>query len=287
MKKVKQLQQYPAGIKEFFRLYPQERNWDKFRNYTDYKNALDETAYEELRKTLADVQHGLCVYCEADLIAEYKNYPPRIEHFCPKSFDKDDNVNWTLEIVNLFAACQGGTKKYYGSDNTDKSKFYYADKGNKSCDAVKNDKVPDLCVSKKLQNKYEVIKILKPSDIPERPVIFKVTINGEHEGKLSENRKQINDNEITDKAKNTIIELNLNCDRLVDARIAVIYKLKEASYSLDDNASDEQIKQSQIELAKQFLFDKDGKPAEFFTTIRAFFKEIAEDILSKQPQSWI
>jgi enoyl reductase-like protein len=118
-----------------------------------------------------------------------------------------------------------------------------------------------------------------------------VTINGEHEGKLSENRKQISDNEITDRAKKTINALNLNCDRLVDARQEVIRKLKEASektlYGLGDNASYEQIKQSQIELAKQFLFDKDGKPAEFFTTIRAFFKPLAENILSQQPQDWI
>ena len=67
--------------------------------------------------------------------------------------------------------------------------------------------------------------------------------------------------------------------------------IKEASekalYSLGDKASDEQIKQSQIALAKQFLFDKEGKPAEFFTTIRAFFKQIAEEILSQQPQYWI
>jgi len=56
---------------------------------------------------------------------------------------------------------------------------------------------------------------------------------------------------------------------------------------LGDNASYEQIKQSQIELAKQFLFDKDGKPAKFFTTIRAFFKPLTEDILSQQPQDWI
>ncbi|HIE00795.1 MAG TPA: hypothetical protein EYP59_10995 [Thiotrichaceae bacterium] len=71
----------------------------------------------------------------------------------------------------------------------------------------------------------------------------------------------------------------------------MINKLKQASekalHRLGDNASDEQIKQSQIELAKQFLFDKEGKPAEFFTTIRAFFKLIAEDILSQQPQNWI
>jgi len=226
MKKVKQLQQRPAGLEAFFRQYPQERNWDKFRNYQSYKNALGETAYEELRKALVEIQHGLCAYCETDL-TEYKNYPPRIEHFCPKSFDKDGSVNWTLELINLFGACQGGSKKNYGSNDANKSKFYWADKGNESCDAPKSEKVPDWCISKGLHNNYEVIRILKPSDIPESPVIFKVTINGEHEGKLSENRKQISDNEITDRAKNTINVLNLNCDRLVDARQEVIHKLKE------------------------------------------------------------
>lgn len=172
-----------------------------------------------------------------------------------------------------------------------KSKFYWADKGNESCDAPKSEKVPDLCILKGLHNNYEVINILKPSDIPESPAVFRVTINGEHAGELSANRKQFGENEITDRAKNTINALNLNCDRLIDARQKVISKLKEASekalHNLGENASYEQIKQSQIELAKQFLFDNEGKPAEFFTTIRAFFKNIAEDILSQLPQNWI
>ncbi|MEN8219853.1 MAG: hypothetical protein ABFS56_26590 [Pseudomonadota bacterium] len=110
MKKVKQLQQRPDGLEAFFRQYPHERNWEEFRNYQAYKNAHDETAYEELREALVEIQHGLCAYCETDL-TEYKNYPPRIEHFCPKSFDKNGNFNWTLESINLFGVCQGGTQK--------------------------------------------------------------------------------------------------------------------------------------------------------------------------------
>jgi len=290
MKKVKPLQQRPDGLEAFFRQYPHERNWDEFRNYQAYKNAQGETAYEELREALVEIQHALCAYCETDL-TEYKNYPPRIEHFCPKSFDKNGSFNWTLESMNLLGACQGGTQKNYVVMMPNKSKFYWADKGNESCDAPKSEKVPDLCILKGLHNNYEVINILKPSDIPESPAVFRVTINGEHAGELSENRKQIRENEMTDRAKNTLNALNLNCDRLIDARREVISKLKEASekalHSLGDNASDEQIKQSQIELAKQFLFDKEGKPAEFFTTIRAFFKKIAEDILSQLPQNWI
>jgi len=56
MKKVKQLQQRPEGLEAFFRHSPHERNWEKFRQYPDYKNAQGETAYEELRTALVRTQ---------------------------------------------------------------------------------------------------------------------------------------------------------------------------------------------------------------------------------------
>ncbi len=143
--------------------------------------------------------------------------------------------------------------------------------------------MPDLCDP---SGQQADIDILKPSDIKADPPVFKVTCTGKNTGKLSENRKKIKEKNITDKAKQTITELNLNCTRLVDARKAVIEKLKE-DYEFEVLKLGNEPSYALNKLAHQYLFDCNGKPAEFFTAIRAFFGEIAEDILSKQPKNWI
>lgn len=67
MKKIKPLDSIPPGLQNFLEQYPNERNWNSFKNYPGYKNDKNQRADKELLNALIEVQHGLCAYCEIDL----------------------------------------------------------------------------------------------------------------------------------------------------------------------------------------------------------------------------
>ncbi|RKZ53982.1 MAG: hypothetical protein DRR16_12770 [Candidatus Parabeggiatoa sp. nov. 3] len=66
MKNVKQLDRVPASLQQFLKGYPPnkraKKDWNAFRNNEGGKT------YSNLIQALSNIQHGLCAYCEINLI---------------------------------------------------------------------------------------------------------------------------------------------------------------------------------------------------------------------------
>jgi uncharacterized protein (TIGR02646 family) len=276
MKKVKQLDNAPPGLQHFLEQYPDERDWKVFKNYQEYRDNKNQRADKELIDALIEVQHGLCAYCEIDLTET--PYDSQVEHFHPKC-DRNNQINWTYKITNLFAACKGGTSKIIfgtGSKFYTSKRFLEPEKENHSCGDPKANKIPGVD-----------IELLKPSELP---LISLFSIS--RDGKINiyeHNCHQSGINSV--QVENTIQELNLNCARLKDARMEVFEKIKDTfeneMVALGETATDAEIKDLQLRLAEQFLFEKNNLLGEFFTTIRSYFGLAAETILEKNFERWI
>ena len=110
MKKIKHIQAMPTSLLRFLQEFPptnrQIKDWEAFRNDESGKT------FRELIEALTKVQHGLCAYCEINLVKRVEGqlvYDREIEHFHPKS-DISHQTDWMFEITNLFAACKGGSE---------------------------------------------------------------------------------------------------------------------------------------------------------------------------------
>jgi uncharacterized protein (TIGR02646 family) len=272
MKQVKKLNVPPTNLQRFLQDYPPTTrhisDWDAFRNDNGGKS------YRELINELTHIQHGLCAYCEINLvkmIGEQAIYDREIEHFHPKS-DIPHQNDWMFEITNLFAACKGGSEtNLFG----EKAREGYKDtarclppiKKNLSCGGTDN--ILDE-------------KILKPSELPISPPLFSISI---FNGKISVDENACHQAGIDpEKAKATIKELNLNCKRLCQVRKRILKKL-DADYQKQraslGNPTFTQIDALLNQMTAQSLAIKpDGSLPAFFTTIRAFFGSRAETFLA-------
>jgi len=270
MKKVKQLNVLPTSLQRFLQDFPARNrhisDWEAFRNDNGGET------FRELINKLTHIQHGLCAYCEINLVKmveEQAIYDREIEHFHPKS-DIAHQSDWMFEITNLFAACKGGSEtNLFG----EKAREGYKDtarclppiKKNLSCGSTKKDKILDE-------------QILKPSELPISPPLFSVSILN---GAISVDEKACHQAEIDpEKAKATIKELNLNCRRLCQVRKRILKKL-DANYrklrANLENTTFTQIDTLLNQMTAQYLAVKaDGSLPAFFTTIRAFFGSRAE-----------
>jgi len=283
MKKVKQLDTLPADLQNFLKVYPHEKrdngDWNAFRNNEGGKT------YSNLIQALIELQHGLCAYCEINLIEN--DY--QIEHFHPKS-DISPETDWMFDILNLFAACKGGTQKnLFGAEtrHPDQTRCLPPIKKNRSCGEAKDDNVMDD-------------DIIKPSELPISPSLFSITRKPQ-EGmvkKVKEGALKVNKNACLQagidpkKVETTIDAFNLNCDRLCLARKTVLEKIEEdfelELVNLGKNPSDKKIKLVLKKMAEYNLaVNQDGTLPAFFSTIRLFFLPLAESVLAQTPQNGI
>ena len=102
MKQIQTLQAPTLGLVEYTNQSEGEPDWNKFRDYDDG------SAYRELRQALVNIQHGLCGYCEIDLICNDR----QIEHIIPRS-DPTSGAIHTLDPANMMACCIGGAAKTF------------------------------------------------------------------------------------------------------------------------------------------------------------------------------
>jgi uncharacterized protein (TIGR02646 family) len=278
MKKVKQLQSAPASLQDFLTEYPYEKRYIK-----DWKAFGNEggPAKHELMQALDNVQHGLCAYCEIELVKQTDKgliYDRQIEHFHPKS-DIPSVVDWMFEITNLFAACRGGSQIHlFGDDSSvkDDERCLAPYEKNYSCgEAKQDDNVDNL--------------ILKPSELPDSPSLFVVS----DDGAISVDFDACHQTGVNiTKALETIKRLNLDCTRLRNARQAIWEKLNDDLAnewdSLGDDATDDDFETLLAQMAEDmFTFEANEVLPAFFTTIRSFFGIHAETVLIQSPQNWI
>jgi uncharacterized protein (TIGR02646 family) len=244
-------------------------NWDPdFRDYaTPPFNAGHD--YKALKKRIIIDQGGLCAYCEKN-IGDGGVYLQKIEHYHPKSDKSTPGVNWGLQWSNVIAVCTGG-------EHDDRS--LHPLPANLSCDSHKNH-----WLDKKKTAAVTLLAMLSslqsPLAIDAFPNFFDFS---KADGKLVPNGVACNAYDTSIGAMpgttlkrlwETILALNLNCDRLCTERRLVLTQYNQ-EVARARKAGDVDFKSKVV----QKWFGK--RWPSFFTTRRSLLGKEAEDYLQE------
>lgn len=211
MKRVKKSAEPPAL--EAYRKACPLSEWESMRN-----DALHggKAAYDAIVATLEDDQGGICAYCEIKISRDSNT--TRVEHFVPKSL-KDPSTNWALNWGNLLAVCNGGSQL-----RSVPGHYLEPHKENLSCDDHKG-KVLGVT------NSHGVL--LDPLSLPAMlPLMYLEHASGKwniHNANVSSISWLGNTHPTVSSLVEHTIEkvLNLNCDRLVRARLIVLRTIEK------------------------------------------------------------
>ncbi|MCP5168805.1 MAG: TIGR02646 family protein [Hahellaceae bacterium] len=226
-------------------------------------------AYDACRMKLLADQGGICAFCEMGI---HDNDPLkcRVEHFHPKS-DITPAHNWALDWDNLLGVCAGGSYKYGTAPHTQEPLSQ-----NLSCDAHKD----QMIQSGKLSEQCEGW-ILNPLDIMANPSLFVIE---KSTGRLLPDTAQCatlpawpnnRHADLQALVQNTIDMLNLNCDRLSQARLALVRDIEHNKKKQREQGFSPQ--QGLSNLAAHYF--RQHWP-QFFTTIRICLGAYAESHLA-------
>lgn len=234
-------------------------SWPRFYNYDGSR------AYRELRDALVSLQHGLCAYCEIDLVENDR----QVEHVIPRNAVPEQ----TLDYRNMIACCRGGSaENQFGPAvlNQYRDEDRSLPPGNISCGQAKDERTGAL----------------DPRMLPTQPSLFRVRSNGEIEA----DDDACNTAGIpADKVRETIKILGLNVRRLRQAREkhrrALGDEVRKILSSLGNVPPETRLRNMAHE---RLLPNGNGTLRRFFTTERSFFSRLGgERILAEPPQSWI
>ena len=222
-------------------------SWDDFYRFNDSK------LYKRLKKQIFQEQGGICAYCESKVEDAHKQ---RVEHFDDKS-NSTRLKNLHLDWNNLIGVCLGG------SNIRNKENPPFRTPANLSCDAYKANHAT----------------ILNPLEIQAFPNLFKID---KRTCKLEADTKNCklvtvpnNSYPTTEEfVSQTIINLNLNCDRLTTARHKIIIAYNK-EIEKGRKAHDREVFQK---LAEKWFSQRFPS---FFTTRRILLGNHAERILQR------
>lgn len=219
--------------------------WDDFYYYNKSK------LYKRLKKQIFQKQGGLCAYCESEIKLIHHQ---RVEHIHDKSdYNKDikNSHNWHLDSSNLVGVCLGGSSP---------KNSLYPTPENLSCDAYKDNQGIS----------YQ--DILNPLEIQIFPNLFKLE---KKTGKLEANDEKCKEANIDSTlVENTIINLNLNCDRLVTDRYNIFI-----AYNREIEKG-RKLKDREIHKKLAYKWFSQKYPS-FFTTRRILLGKDAEEYLKR------
>ncbi len=248
MKRIRRLRSAPPGLAEYRALESETASWNEFRDHQDGR------AHRQLLDTLGTLQHGLCGYCEIELIAEDR----QVEHVVPKS-DPADGLRLAFEASNLIACCKGGTKNLGRN-------------GDRRADPVGQNL---SCGQAKGASRDPAF--LDPRDLPELPSLLRVRASG----RLEADRKSCAVAGFDpERVERTIEILGLNVERLCGAR-------KQHWLALDSRWQSHQDEPEVMTAgAREELLPGDSL-SRFFTTARSYFGKAAENVLAEAPEDWV
>lgn len=232
-----------------------DSTWQAMKSDTAFNGPV---AYNDCRSQLIANQGGLCAYCEID-IRDNAPLKCRVEHFHPKS-DIAPAHNWALDWGNLLGVCAGGS---YAHTSTP-GHYLFPTNANLSCDAHKDQMIQSGKLSEQCDG-----WILNPAQLQASPTLFKLEMST---GKLQPNlgvcaiSPPWPNNQHADLqalVQHTIDMLNLNCDRLIQARRRIIWDIEHNKKKQRDAGHTPQ--QGMNNLVQYYL--RQCWPG-FFTTIR-------------------
>lgn len=224
-----------------------DADWETFRKKPG--------RYRQVVRQIRADQHGLCAYCEIDLLQAQGNGLEddfRVEHFHPKSQQDGDN-NWALDWQNLLGTCHGGSAR----NVADPQRFTS----------------PDFCCDVGKSDHALHDTLLNPlTDIPAFPALFEYR---ESSGEIMVD-PLLCPPHLQEKAHSSIAFLRLNARRLLRFRREILEQLNDAlTQLLQEGASIEQA--GSILAEAQFA---DALP-KFFTCVRWYLGQEAEEQLQK------
>jgi len=192
--------------------------------WEDFRQDSQGQSYRTVRLQAIQDQGGLCAYCETPSLDKPEKFS--IEHYHPKADTANPAINWALKWDNLHAVCRGGREK-----SPDATQAYPTPE-NLSCDAYKDHRV----TKKQLPEDCEGY-VFNPLSMPAAKIFKFNKSNGalEVDKDACANIYYYGCNNfpsLADLAEETLRVLNLNCQRLCDARLEVLIfysrKIKEA-----------------------------------------------------------
>ena len=250
MKRIQRMNNATAGLAAYLAEKGNEaKDWDGFRSHDAG------ASYRQLAEALMDIQHGLCGYCEIDIVEVER----QVEHVVPQS-DPQQGVANALDYANLIACCKGGTLR-----TEDDERRRNPVKRNRSCGEAKGDLVD--------------ADFIDPRSLPSLPSLLRVNFEGRIEADMDACETC---GIAADKVEKTIESLGLNVERLRRAREARWNALSENWKSHFDNRT-----VMAAAARSELLPDSVGSLAKFFTTNRSYFAPQSEDILEEPPQAWV
>jgi len=261
MKRIAGLHAPSAGLARFHSDQNISKTWDEFGSFEAG------IAKRELTAELTARQHGLCAYCEIDLVPNDTS----VEHFVPQS-DPVRGATLACDHRNLMVVCRGGSNPLFGPDSLrpDPARFLPSAQNSRSCDAAKGNR--------------SATEFLDPRALPAQPPLVQVNDDGRLEVDVTAcGQVGVPETAVADHIR----RLGLNVGRLRNLRAAVRAELTKAFLefaALPPQQTDEHL----IAMAESRLLpDPVGILAPFFTTTRSFFGPVAETTLSRPPQAWI
>lgn len=226
-------------LSDYLRDHP-EAKWKD-----DFKNNVLQDDLDAIYNEIYQDQQGICAYCEITLKWPTDDFTNdfRVEHFHPENCGDDNSHNYSLDWNNLLGCCHGGSQQTARSFSN--SSF---GKRNYSCDVPKANKILDDVILNPLL------------DLPIDQTFF---IFDEDGGIfVSENCP----NNMVEKARRTIKELNLDCGRLKKFRAGVIEELREKIEEEINDIEDENALEEVINKLRAELLTSENKN-EFHSTI--------------------
>lgn len=258
MKRIKYLEGSIAGLHDYRRIDGEMASWG---GYLSFRDEVGNRYYLELIDRLVRNQHGICGYCEIRLDNDDLQVNSlHVEHVVPRSICAE----LEFEGTNLIASCSGRSTEISRNSSS---------KDSLSCGHKKGNRVlPDIA---------------DPRKIPCLPSLLIVS----SDGMISGNSELIGELGLEMHEVSWAIELlGLNAGRLKVMRRNLWRELEQMVMSeVEEFGTKAERLERSKELALKFLIPEfeNGELPQFFTTIRSFFKEVAEKVLSDELPKWI
>ena len=252
MKRIRRLQGPIPGLDEYRNRAGGNASWQGYRNHPAGLNR-----YRELIEDLADLQHGLCGYCEIDL----REGDRQVEHVIPVSAPIRGPAH-ALDAGNLIACCRGGAS----DDPAVRRNSERFTPSEASCGHAKGDSAAPAFVD--------------PRTLPGLPSLTRVRPDGRIEvdkGACQATGRSAND------VEETIRILGLNVQRLQRARRNYWSNLAKQMPKYRSHPNPNAMR----DWTHSRLLPRNGSLPKFFTTNRSYFGELGERILAEEPRDWI
>lgn len=257
MKVIRQLNSPTLGLVDYCSQEQGQTTYDRFQEYDGGR------AHKDLLSALIEAQHGLCGYCEVNLLEG----DSQVEHFVPRSAEEEGRRR-SVDHSNMIACCKGGDQaNLFGPKtiNPDPERYILPTKDSRSCGSIKAARTdPEL---------------IDPRTLAAFPSPFKVQIDGNI---IPDETGCADLGLAVSHVEGTIKILGLDVRRL-KANRADKWKNLEEIWGKELTEPD----RAKLAARAELMPNAANQLPKYFTTSRSYFGAAGEVVLDSEPKSWI